>query len=282
MDERPELEGSPFDPKKYGSTAKRLDEQLIEESQDRWTPLLREILTDPELQVMQKWANSVAVRRMRHNDHGPVHMRIVALNSLRILHRLLDGGVQPSVVVEEAGTVLHAEIALVLAGLLHDVGMGVARQSHEWHSAAMADRFLDRYLPKLFPDDIASQWMVRSLVREAIVGHMGHERIHSVEAGVLLVADGTDMTSGRSRLVGQFHTEPAVGDMHKLSADAIDKVRIERGATKPVLITACMHDYSGIFQVENVLMQKVEASPVKRHLEICVEAPGEPVRYYLK
>lgn len=282
MIERPELEGSPFDPKKYGTTAKKLDEQLLAECAPGWVDFLGEFLVDPELLAMQKWANSVAVKRLRHNDHGPVHMRIAALHSLRIMHKLIEGGVEPSVVQEGYGERMHAEIALVLGALMHDVGMGVTRQKHEWHSAAMADRMFDRYLPKLFPDDIASQVMVRTLAREIIIGHMGNEKVFSVEAGALLVADGTDMTSGRSRLVGMLHKDPAVGDMHKISADACTAVRIEQGENKPVAISISMDDYAGIFQVEQVLMPKVDASPIKGYLEINVRVTGEPERRYLR
>ena len=37
-------------------------------------------------------------------------------------------------------------------------------------------------------------------MQEGIIGHMGHEKIHSIEAGTVLVADGTDMTKGRARM----------------------------------------------------------------------------------
>lgn len=278
----PTFAGSPFDPKRYSRTARELDQRLVEEADASWSARLKEILADPELLAMQEWANLVAVRRLRHNDHGPVHMRISALHSLRIMRGLIEGGVDPSVVQEGSGNVVHAETALVLGALLHDIGMGVTRQNHEWHSAAMGERILDRYLPALYPDDIASQCLVRALTREIIIGHMGTQKVHSVEAGVLLVADGTDMTSGRSRLVGMLHKEPAVGDMHKLSADAIEEVRIGHGAAKPVLITIEMSDYVGIFQVEEVLMPKVDVSPIKSHLEISVVVQGEPERHYLR
>jgi hypothetical protein len=272
----------PFDPKRYSRTARELDEKLLNEANPSWSAVLKEMLTDPELLAMQKLANSVAVRRLRHNDHGPVHMRIAALHCLRIMRRLHEGGIEPSIVQEKAGDHLQAECAVVMGALLHDVGMAITRQNHEWHSAAYADRFMDRYLPSLFPDDIAGQCLVRTLAREVIIGHMGNEKVYSVEAGILLVADGTDMTSGRSRLVGILHKEPAVGDMHKLSADAIEEVRIGAGEAKPVLITVVMSDFVGIFQVEEVLMRKVEFSPIKNFLEICVVVANEPARHYLR
>ena len=107
-------------------------------------------------------------------------------------------------------------------------------------------------------------------------------RIHSIEAGVVLVADGTDMSKGRARVPELLSTDPVVGDIHRYSANAIARVQIERGELKPVRITVNMTNTSGLFQVEEVLMTKVKASPIMGELEICAVVNAEPPKFYLK
>ena len=38
------------------------------------------------LQEMQDYANNVSIKRLGFNDHGPVHMRQVASNSIKMLN----------------------------------------------------------------------------------------------------------------------------------------------------------------------------------------------------
>ena len=73
-----------------------------------------------------------------------------------------------------------------------------------------------------------------------------------------------------------------VGDIHRHSADAIDKVIIGEGENKPVRVSVHMDDFSGTFQVEEVFMTKVKASPIMLHLEVCVELEGTGRRWYLR
>ena len=134
----------------------------------------------------------------------------------------------------------------------------------------------------LYPDDLALRVVIRSMAHEVIVGHMAHTRIHSIEAGVVLVADGTDMTKGRSLIPINLQLDPEVGDMHRYSANTISKVEIEKGEMKPVRISIQMDNPTGLFQIEEVLMGKVKASPIIKHLEIEACIDGEQPRMYLK
>ena len=54
---------------------------------------------------------------------------------------------------------------------------------------------------------------------------MATHPIHSVEAGIILIADGCDMTKGRARIPLEIPSKPAEGDIHKYSANAIEKVK---------------------------------------------------------
>ena len=41
---------------------------------------------------------------------------------------------------------------------------------------------------------------VRSLAMEGIIGHIGTHKIHSLEAGIILIADGCDMTKSKAHI----------------------------------------------------------------------------------
>ena len=248
---------------------------------DRGKALYCKLASDPLIRAWQDQANHVSILRLGYNDHGPVHMRIVALNSLKILGFLRDGGIQPSIVFEKLGTFEDGQAILLLSAMLHDLGMAVARQRHEWHSLIIGMRFVERYLEEFYPNDFEKQVAITAMVQEGIIGHMANEKIHSIEAGTVLVADGTDMTKGRARLARLHSTKPTLGDMHRHSANAIQEVVIEKGQERCVHIKVRMDDYSGIFQVEEVLMGKLSQSPIQEFVELSAAVRDEPIRRYL-
>ncbi len=259
----------------------RLNEVILNRSEGPVYDLLIKLLADEEIHLYHNYANAVSVRRLGYNDHGPVHARLVTYNALKILRLLHADGVKTSLEEEEVDTYEASQVAVALGAFLHDVGMSVGREAHEWHALSLADGFIQRYLEMIYPDNLARRVVIRAMVHEVIVGHMAKVRIHSVEAGVVLVADGTDMTKGRSRIPQMMERDPMVGDMHRFSASAINRVDITAGENKPVRITVAMDNETGLFQVEEVLMTKVKASPIIDRLEIAaVVAGGEP-RYYL-
>ena len=75
--------------------------------------------------------------------------------------------------------------------------------------------------------------------------------------------------------------DPTVGDIHRFSADAIERVDLVAGEKKPVRIAIKMSNATGLFQVEEVLMHKLKASPIFQHFEVCALVGGEPPRFYL-
>lgn len=259
----------------------RMNEVLLERSEGLLHTLFTGLLVDREIHMYHSYANAVSVRRLGYNDHGPVHARLVTYNALKILRLLHDGGVPTSLEEEEIADYETSQIAVALGAFLHDFGMSVAREAHEWHSLTLGDQYIQRYLDALYPDDPDRRVVVRALAHEVIVGHMAKVRIHSVEAGVVLVADGTDMTRGRSRIPQLMERDPTVGDMHRYSASAIKRVDIAAGEHKPVRITVAMDNATGLFQVEEVLMTKVKASPIIDALEIVAVVSDEAPRFYL-
>ena len=64
------------------------------------TMIVRELVAEADAELIQllKSANVNAVDRSGINDHGEVHVRIVANAALRILRYLTEAGIEPSVV----------------------------------------------------------------------------------------------------------------------------------------------------------------------------------------
>ena len=258
-----------------------LDKLLVKRAGDgRLGQIVAALVNDPLVGSIQNYANVVSIQRLGYNDHGPVHSRIVALNCLRIFELLQAAGVEPSIVHEQVGDSEDALVAIFLAAFLHDLGMSVTRDNHEQHSITLADPFILKHLSAVY-DDEGKVYMLRSLAHEGIIGHMAHHKVHSVEAGIVMVADGTDCTKGRAMIPQQISRGPVIGDIHRYSATAIDTVHIRKGVHKPVRIDVHMTATSGLFQLEEVLMGKAKASPIMNHLEIAAHVNDEE-RVYLR
>ncbi|MDL2229725.1 phosphohydrolase [Treponema sp. OttesenSCG-928-L16] len=239
------------------------------------------ILEDEEIQAMQEYANIVSIKRLGYNDHGPVHMRTVALNAIIMLELLRKAGIKTSLEQEDWGDFEDSLTAVIIASCLHDVGMTIGRQDHELHSAYLSYPILDRLLKKLYPEDVQKQVTLRSLALEGIAGHMGGRTVHSLEAGIILVADGCDMKKGRARIPMAMSNGPRVGDIHKYSANSIEDVRLSAGREKPIRIDVSMSSEVGLFQIEEVLLTKIAASPVKVYIELYALVEGGSSRRYL-
>lgn len=243
--------------------------------------LVNYLFADEELQEMQEYANNVSIKRLGFNDHGPVHMRQVAGNAIKMLNILQESGIKTSLETEEIGTFEDSMCAVIIAGLMHDLGMMIGRQGHEDMSAILAQPLIDRALRHVFPEDLHKRVVIKSLATEAIVGHMSSHKIHSIEAGILLIADGCDMTKGRARIPLSINTTPKVGDIHKYSANAINRIGIHHGQKKPIKIEIEMSSDVGFFQIEEVLLTKINASPAKEYVELYAGVTGQEAKCYL-
>jgi metal-dependent HD superfamily phosphatase/phosphodiesterase len=230
------------------------------------------LLDDQEIQHLQEYANVVSIKRLGYNDHGPVHMRTVVLNAIVMAELMHSAGIPLSLEADDAGTYEDSLVALLLAGMLHDVGMSIGRADHEHDGVWIALPIMDRVLARLYGEDVARRVVVRSLAVECI---------HSLEAGLILIADGCDMEKGRARIPMMIATDARVGDIHKYSASAIEQVRIEKGAERPIRITVEMKATVGFFQVEEVLLHKIDWSPAKPFIELYAGIIGKKLKCYL-
>jgi len=110
---------------------------------------------------------------------------------------------------------------------------------------------------------------------------MATRRIHSLEAGLILIADGCDMEKGRSRIPMAIDSAPKYGDIHKYSSAAIDKVVLEKGEKHPIRILVQMTSDVGYFQIEEVLLPKINMSPAKKYVELVVKILDGKEKQYL-
>ncbi len=239
------------------------------------------LMDDPEVQIMQDYANTVSIKRLGFNDHGPVHMRTVVLNAILMMNLLKKAGVKTSLEEEEIGSFSDSLVAVILASFLHDLGMTIGRQDHELHSVYLGLPVIDRVLAAVFHDDASRRFILRSLAIEGISGHMGTRAIHSLEAGVILVADGCDIQKGRARIPLSLGNEPRVGDIHKYSASSIEDVHIQAGGEKPISIMVEMSSEVGFFQIEEVLIAKLGRSTIKQYIELYAFVTGSPLKRYI-
>ncbi|MDR1862744.1 MAG: HD domain-containing protein [Treponema sp.] len=239
------------------------------------------IMEDEEIQATQEYANTVSILRLGYNDHGPVHMRTVALNALIMMDLLRKAGIKTSLEKEESGNFEESLMAVLFAAMLHDLGMSVGRQDHELHSIYLALPVISRLLERLYPENVQKRVIIRSLVLEGISGHMGTRTIHSLEAGVVQIADGCDMTKGRARIPIALGGSPRAGDIHQYSANSIEGVRFYAGSEQPIRIEVAMSSEIGLFQVEEVLLGKIAASTAKPHIELYAMVQGKAPKRYL-
>ena len=236
---------------------------------------------DPEIAALQDYSNIVSIKRLGYNDHGPVHMRKVTYNAVKMAVFLKEKGIPLNLEKEEIGTFEDSLTAVVMAAFLHDVGMSLGRSFHENTGIWLVQPILDRILLLLYPTSLAHRVILRSLTMECIMGHMATIPIHSLEAGLILVADGCDMEKGRARIPMMLNTDARLGDIHKYSAAAVEKVKIIPGTRAPIRIEIHMSETVGFFQVEEVLFPKIKASPVKPLVELYAYMEGMEPKCYL-
>lgn len=257
---------------------------IVERSDDRDdlpNKVIKELLENEEIKAIQDYANTVSITRLGLNDHGPVHMKTVCHNALKMLRILHDAGVKTSLETESVGTFADSVTAVCIAALLHDAGMTIARKGHELYSGIVTYNIIKDVLTKVLPNDVRRQTIMQSVAIEGILGHMATNPVHSIEAGLILIADGCDMTKGRARITLEIPTKPTEGDIHKYSANSIEKVKIRHGKERPVKIEVHMKSEVGFFQVEEVLIPKIQSSPAKHLVELHAGVNGEEMKRYI-
>ena len=260
---------------------KNLEKEIMHKLDGKSLEIAKYVFEDEEIQTIHDYANVVSIKRLGFNDHGPVHMRKTALNSLTMFGLLAENKIRFSLETEGMGTLEDSKIAVLIASILHDIGMTITRADHEFLSVALASPIIDRILNEFYQDIIPQRYILKSIILEGIFGHMASKQIHSLEAGLVLIGDGCDMEKGRSRIPILLSNGAKVGDIHKYSANSIEKVFILAGKSKPIRIEVKMNSNVGFFQVEEVLYPKINSSSIKNYIELYAGVIDEDLKKYL-
>jgi len=231
--------------------------------------LLERVNDDGQLKAWWHVSNVNAVLRLQINDHSWVHVQIVSNIALKLLRLLVKHGVEPSAQRDYRLSADDSEVIVVLAALLHDVGMSIHRRDHEDWSLFLAEPKMRELLAGVY--DEPELTVVVSEALQAITSHRADGEPLSLEAGVLRVADALDLAKGRSRIP----FERGSVSIHSLSAAAIDEVRIADGETRPVMVEIVMNNSSGIYQVDGLLKAKLRGSGLEPYVEVVARIDTE-------
>lgn len=230
-----------------------------------------------ELRALWQVQNINAVDRLGMSDHGAIHMQIIANIALKIFRLLLERDVKASLVKNFAGFANEdSEIVVVLASLLHDLGMSIHRIDHESYSLFIAQPIIDDLLGDIY--EVTQRTIMRSEILHSIISHRAGGHPLTVEAGVVRVADALDMAKGRSRIA----FEAGKVNIHSVSAAAIEKVEIGAGEEKAVRVRITMNNSAGIFQVDELTKDKLRGSGIEKYVEVEAAVEGESDKRLIK
>lgn len=230
--------------------------------------IIEKINENEEILTLWYISNVNAINRLGYSDHGPVHVQIVANIALRLARLLSKRDVEMSIVKDFHLTNQHAELVILCASLFHDLGMSIHRLNHEEYSLFLANNLLHQLIDFL---PIPEKTIVISETLHAIISHRRAGHPLTIEGGIVRVADALDMSSGRSRIP---FTQGRV-DIHSVSALSIEKVEIREGTEKPIEINIAMSNSAGIFQIDELLKEKLAGSHIGKYIQIRVNIKGK-------
>jgi metal-dependent HD superfamily phosphatase/phosphodiesterase len=120
-------------------------------------------------------------------------MRKATLNTIKMFKLLNEAGIQMNLEKERVGTADDSLVGVIMASLLHDLGMSIARDSHEFLSIQIATPFIDRVLDAIHqPDEFNLKGDPLDSYRRIFLA-IWLLTNHSLEAGLVLIGDGSDM-----------------------------------------------------------------------------------------
>ena len=218
---------------------------------------------NPYIRGLWEMSDYIVKTKMHFNAHGDTHALIVAANALTILDILIKKRIEIDTVRDEIGDIDDAHLILLTASLLHDIGNQIQREKHHESSVVLDMPILDQLLPNIYEDPM-KQATIRGSILHCIGTHMEAVKSCTFEASILKIADGTDITKGRSRL----DYDPESINIHTVSASSIGDVVITEGYNRPGRITVQMTNSAGVFQVQEILYKKMKTGIASPYIEI--------------
>lgn len=237
------------------------------------------LINNEKIKSTLDMSNTMMVRRYGYTDHGLSHALIVTANALKIVQIL-----EKNKIIFDAQEIHHftkddIRCIIICASFLHDVGNSLHRTYHSLLSVELARPFLEKIYSKVYKDKSVAQTMLLETLH-CIYTHDAYNnpdlKPMTLEAKIVSVADGTDLTQGRSRIPFRLGKV----DIHSVSAMSIEKISIDEGKTKAVQISVSMKESAGVFQVQRILGDKIKIAELQNLIE--VEAHTHPTQKGLK
>jgi hypothetical protein len=228
----------------------------------RLSAVVDRINADEELRQLWRCSNVNAADRLRLGDHGETHVRIVANASLRLLRLLLEAGYASGVVHDHGLERAEAEVVVVLAAALHDLGLSIHADRHAQYGLALAQAKLADLLHDVY--EIRERTVLQSEILHAISSHHQDVPALTLEAGVLEVADVLDMSKGRVASVAE-------GDLPR-----VESVHILRGTRRPVRVEIRVARANGLPSVEHRLQERLARAGLAESIEFTARIEGAP------
>jgi metal-dependent HD superfamily phosphatase/phosphodiesterase len=226
--------------------------------------IMERVKKSAKLATALRMSNVTTIDRLGFNDHGPTHVKIVANMALKMLRTFVEAGIVPSCVKNYGLAVDDAEVIAVLGTVLHDVGQAVHRKEHESLGVVVAVPIIEELLKGIYEgtDLEVMKWEIA----HCVYCHEPNIEPLTIEAGIVKVADALDMEKGRARVPYQAGSI----SIHSVSAMAIDEVAIlETGnPQRPLRLVITMGNPAGIFQIDNLLTDKIQTSGIAQYLQV--------------
>lgn len=254
----------------------KVSSKLVERkirSDEKVTRLYKLLESDAETQSYLQMANTMAVNRLQYNDHGPVHSRIAGGTALEI-YDIIRNDVKPNIIRDGIGDESDAKLVTFCGAYLHDIGNAIHRESHNINGCIVTNPILKRLLGEIYGMETEKVFKLKQEILQSIFSHNEEVTCLTVEAGISKIADGCDMAEGRARIPYKLGKV----DIHSLSALSITKVEVEPGADRSLLIKVHMKNYAGVFQIEEVLMKKIETSGLKDNVRVLGLERGREIK----
>ncbi len=140
----------------------------------------------------------------------------------------------------------------------------------------LAWKYVQKLLKPIYSEE--ERIILSSEVLHAIVSHEHTRKPLTVEAGIVRIADALDMEQGRARIP----FEAGKIDIHSVSALSIERVEIQEGKEKPVVIKITMSNSAGVFQIDELLKPRIENSGLQDQIHVVAEITGEKERKIIR
>ncbi len=228
----------------------------------RLQSLVERIKYDEELRQLWRCANLNVLNRPDLPDAGEVHVHIVANAALKLLRILREAGLSPAAVARHRLTPEDAEVIVVLAAAVHDLGLAVHAQPAPASTASLvlADRKSRELLAGLYP--VRERTIVAVECLQAVAALEPGTGCGSLEASLVKLADALDLAKSRGR--------PST------DAAGIEEVHIEKSKAPPVRIVITISQLAAREAIEKRLRLKLAGMPFLGVVEFAACLRGQP------